>query len=213
MRPTRSYIPHRDASNKTTRTTSSTQNYHISFQPRLLPASTSTKDGGLIGALRRTGVLSFLDLIPAGIDCLWTGSAENSNPGTRSGRHVSARGMQPVPGTAASVLQCETLSLLGQRQLRVLLDVVGLCRRFNYDRDGAVTEAESDKCRDTRQLLLQAISSYLKLPAPFVGDQSERDCKGFATHEANNGKLSSHDTFLSFIDKVRIETSRCLERD
>ena len=137
------YNPHRDGANKTCYTTASVQRYHLSHSPKLLLAddddgidrADSTtggggRGGGLVEALRSVGALQFLDLVPAGVDCMWLGDTENqNNPGVRAGLHKMAGGMQPVPGTSEAALQCEALGVRDKRRLRLLLDLASLsCR-------------------------------------------------------------------------------------
>jgi len=113
------FVPHRDSVNNTPFATDSVNKYHISHQPKLLPAA-----GGIMAALRSTGALRFLDLVPAGVDCAWLGAPETPNPGTRSGAHETAKGIQPIPGSREASLQCEALSLADRKRLHVLLKVV-----------------------------------------------------------------------------------------
>jgi hypothetical protein len=139
-RPARVHNAARDATHRSCHTTASPlQRYHLSASPMLAPAT-----GGLVTALRAVGALQFLDLAPAGVDCLWLGGGDggragdhldNPNPGVHAGAHQRAKGMQPAPGNAAAALQCEALGVIGKRRLQLLLELAALCRT-REDEDG-----------------------------------------------------------------------------
>lgn len=166
------HVPHRDKANKTCYSTASTQRYHISPNARLLPSA-----GELMDTLRALGALKFLDLVPAGVDCMWLGDAEKSNAGSHSGVHQTARGMQPVPGTADATLQCEALNVDGKRRLRQLHQLA----------DAVAGNPRNNPVHDIPQLVLQVVARMSNRPKP-----------------ASCGQLAETASFEKFLDYVRV---------
>ena len=163
------HVPHRDKSNTTCYSTASTQKYHISPNARLLPSA-----GNLMDTLRALGALKFLDLVPAGVDCMWLGEAEKSNAGSHSGVHQTARGMQPVPGTADATLQCEALNVDGKRRLRQLHKLAE-----------AVAGNAPNRENDVPQLVMQVVARMATRQIP-----------------ASCGQLAATASFEKFLDYV-----------